>query len=313
MHSIIVKSARFLFKNLFLNQKAIGFYQYLFEHSSQPLANTLIRLQTQPNFDLLWITRLLNGQKVIIPVQRDNPRSWEFAHAYHWHDVGLRNIEYVLHNYFDIDAPFYDIGANFGVRSLLPLSMRRPCVLFEPNINLRSFTNNIFALNEYKNYIIENCCLFDKNETITFYLSENTYLSSLNRSHFDEKEFSKTIMVNTICLDDWCMSHPSQYPPKVIKIDVEGAEFEVLKGASGLLGEHAPVMMVEVINDPGKREDIYHFMDMFYYRIFSILNKTKTSLRRLNKQSFINCRETNNFLFVKDQILVERLSQFVDV
>lgn len=46
---------------------------------------------------------------------------------------------------------------------------------------------------------------------------------------------------------DWLLT---QFPaPDVLKIDVEGAEMEVLKGAAGLFEKHRPVVLIEVGED----------------------------------------------------------------
>ncbi|MHA1664401.1 MAG: FkbM family methyltransferase [Candidatus Njordarchaeales archaeon] len=41
-----------------------------------------------------------------------------------------------------------------------------------------------------------------------------------------------------------------------IKIDVEGAEFEVLKGLEKTLKKHRPVVIVEVLEDPSKLRNL---------------------------------------------------------
>ena len=71
-------------------------YERLYERSPHRIADLIVRLQTQPKFDLLWTTRLMNGRTVRIQVHAENPRSWEFAHAYHWHDVEIRDLEWAL-------------------------------------------------------------------------------------------------------------------------------------------------------------------------------------------------------------------------
>jgi len=52
-----------------------------------------------------------------------------------------------------------------------------------------------------------------------------------------------TISVPTTTLDDLALEHP---PPGLLKIDVEGAEYEVLRGADNLLSSHAPVVLFEL-------------------------------------------------------------------
>ena len=52
-----------------------------------------------------------------------------------------------------------------------------------------------------------------------------------------------TISVPTTTLDDLARDHP---PPQLVKIDVEGSELAVLRGADALLREYAPVVLFEL-------------------------------------------------------------------
>lgn len=58
-------------------------------------------------------------------------------------------------------------------------------------------------------------------------------------------------------------------PPDVVKIDVEGAELEVLKGAEGLLGGKRPVILAEV--DPKNSMVVAGFLKGLGYKIYTSL------------------------------------------
>jgi FkbM family methyltransferase len=55
-------------------------------------------------------------------------------------------------------------------------------------------------------------------------------------------------------------------PPEVIKIDVEGAELEVLRGATGLLGSKFPVVLCEV--GQASSREVTHLFKSMGYRIY---------------------------------------------
>ena len=63
---------------------------------------------------------------------------------------------------------------------------------------------------------------------------------SFNKRHYGV--VPRKIDVETIALDDFVRGRS---PPGVVKIDVEGAELRVAKGATKMLAEHRPVLFFE--------------------------------------------------------------------
>ena len=73
---------------------------------------------------------------------------------------------------------------------------------------------------------------------------ENAGYSGISQSlrRLPAKWSSHSITVNTARLDDML---PTDYEPKFIKIDVEGAELGVLRGARDVLGRYRPILFIE--------------------------------------------------------------------
>jgi len=275
-------------------------YERLFEASPQRLAEVMVRLQEQPKFDLTWTMRLMNGKKIRVPVRVDNPLSWDFALAYHWHDADIRDLEWAMLRKFAADRAdpiFIDIGANMGLRSLLPLSMGLHCILFEPNEELRDFTTKMFALNDFSGYELRNMCLGDRTGAARFYFSENPYMSSLDRDWVAGQGASREIEVPVTTLDDW-MSKRSDLSqkPSYIKIDVEGAELQVLNGARQYVERLRPPIICEIANKPDNRGQIWDYCYSLQYGIHSIRNSPGRLVEPIDRSSFIDRAEELNFL-----------------
>lgn len=69
----------------------------------------------------------------------------------------------------------------------------------------------------------------------------------------------------SVRLDDYI-----EKDPDLVKIDVEGAELNVLKGAEEILEKNRPVLIIEVHNGRimgGETEDIYRILDLYGYDI----------------------------------------------
>jgi hypothetical protein len=60
----------------------------------------------------------------------------------------------------------------------------------------------------------------------------------------------------SVTLDKFCLSHR---PPTLIKIDVEGGELEVLRGAREALVHHKPVLVIE-LHDEDRISAMYNFL-----------------------------------------------------
>jgi FkbM family methyltransferase len=300
MRQIIKSAFRSGLAVLLSSRAGTKLYERLFEASPYRVADLMVGLQTQPKFDLTWTTRLLNGKKVRIPVQADNPRSWEFAHAYHWHDVEIRDLEWAILRKFaadHIDPIFIDIGANMGLRSLLPLSLGLHCILFEPNHALREFTVKLFAGNDFRGYELYNICLADRTGTAKFYVSANSYMSSLDRQWLTDADVSREIELPVTTLDDWMSKRPDlSQKPSFIKIDVEGAELQVLKGARRYVERLRPPIICEIANKPDNRGPIWDYCYSLQYGIHSLGNLRRWHAEPLGRSIFIDRAEESNFL-----------------
>jgi FkbM family methyltransferase len=157
---------------------------------------------------------------------------------------GEEAIQSALESYLKPGSLFVDVGANFGLHSLLACHLvgEQGAVLsIEPvpgnlrllrrNLHLNGFTARTRIIP--KALVAEPCG--DLEMTIEPGLSPAATLSGRSGGH--------TVLVPTTSLDD-CLSREDRLPA-LVKIDVEGAEHEVLKGARNLL-DRGPTLLVEV-------------------------------------------------------------------
>jgi FkbM family methyltransferase len=111
-------------------------------------------------------------------------------------------------------------------------------VAFEPNAKSRIILEKNLLLNRYRQLVeIEPLALFDKTGSHSFFTRGIDAMSSLVRSGFGSNSNAADISeetVRTITLDDY-LDARKLTSPKWIKIDCEGAEVNVLKGANQAL------------------------------------------------------------------------------
>lgn len=137
-----------------------------------------------------------------------------------------------------------DIGGNVGQYAVLFSSLVGPSgrvISFEPDPAHRSVLVKNLELNGFRNQTrVEEFALSDLNGSHSFY-SRNDQMSSLVRSglgsNASEGDVSEYV-VKTTRLDDYLTQNELGFPDWV-KIDTEGAEINVLRGARELLRSSA--------------------------------------------------------------------------
>jgi FkbM family methyltransferase len=133
-----------------------------------------------------------------------------------------------------------DIGAHHGMYSLL---MAAKCgkngqvVAFEPDPYARRVLARNVDLNPtIQHPVVESCACSDTVGEITLFCGGGNALSSLARSAVESSlpEKPEEIQVPVVTLDSYLAGH-NLPEPRCVKIDAEGAEIRVLKGATKVL------------------------------------------------------------------------------
>lgn len=169
------------------------------------------------------------------------------------------------------DSTFVDIGANRGqvLREAVRLAPRGQHLAFEPIPGLAAALAGAFPQVECRQK-----ALGARAETATFCHFRNLDgWSGLRRSLqvSDERGDPEYIEVAVSTLD----AEIADLRPSVVKIDVEGAELDVIEGARGLLSEMGPVVIFEHVAQGAAlygtaSEAIWDAFDELGYRIASV-------------------------------------------
>lgn len=176
----------------------------------------------------------------------------------------------VLQELLQPDTTFVDVGANMGFLSLIA-SLTKPgikVIAFEPNPkNFRIFNENI-AANGFKNIHCELLALSDGVGTATLYLNGSDMSASLLPDFQDSfNPATDSIQTQTATLD--CYFERLGVPaPLVLKIDVEGHEVAMLRGARRVLGDYAPTVILEVLKPyPDEVNVLFKQLGYHFYQI----------------------------------------------
>ena len=100
----------------------------------------------------------------------------------------------------------------------------------------------------------------------TFTVMDATSMGKLANSPFqNDITASESITVDVVSLDRWCQKNGVAYPD-IMKIDVEGAEVLVLRGAKRILSEFGPTLFIEA-HSSRLVQQVVSFLESLNYRV----------------------------------------------
>ena len=161
-----------------------------------------------------------------------------------------------------------DIGANIGFFTLIMannVKKEGKVFSFEPELENYKLLEKNVKENNLENIILENKAVGNKNGNTEMYLASqenNIYSQSMHRI-FSSKIVSQNstpITIKIIKLDDFFEKLDLIKKIDLIKIDVEGAEFDVLKGMNKILDSNKDLKIImefslENLQDFGSKPD----------------------------------------------------------
>ena len=175
-----------------------------------------------------------------------------------------------------------DIGGNVGQYAVLFSALVAPSgnvITFEPDSNHRGVLHRNLQLNGFSDRVtVEGIALSDQNGTHVFFSRKNDQMCSLVRSGLGTNASSPDVkeqIVKTARLDDYLKMKELSFP-NWVKIDTEGAEVNVLRGARELLKSKA-IIICEL------HPYAWQEFDTSYEELLTIVRECKRSIRYLDE------------------------------
>ncbi len=176
------------------------------------------------------------------------------------------------------DAVIYDIGANLGLYSILLSRIagnggRVYC--FEANPVCLYFLQANLALNRVPQFEILPVAIFAAPAPIEFRINYRNLLVGIAGAITYMGKPGHVIDVAAAALDDLIETH-ALAPPDFIKMDIEGAEQEAVKGMRRTIVKHRPTFLMELHGRPAAQGTLagadwsgYQFHDSASGRVFT--------------------------------------------
>ena len=181
-----------------------------------------------------------------------------------------------------------DVGANSGCHTLVMASAvggSGKVVAFEPNPRMFNRLQANVKLNRLENVDLCPVALSDQSGIVTLHIPKdgdyNQGLGSIHSANLEEA--SDQINVPKISLDDWVDEH---YLSRIdlIKIDVEGHEMQVFKGAYQTLKKFKPILIFEFSERQWRNagvtaEQVEKLLGDLEYDLYVMRRNVTTSIR----------------------------------
>lgn len=170
---------------------------------------------------------------------------------------------------------FLDVGANTGIYSLLSkaVSPLREVHAFEPFQSVSVILRNNIALNKFAADIIAvDAAASSETGTADLFIPTQEHglvEMSASLSPDFKSEHSQRVGVRSIRLDDYCRQL-SLGRTAVMKIDVEGVEDRVFKGAREMITRDKPIIFCEIFPDARTWPEISTILESAGYLVASI-------------------------------------------
>ena len=248
--------------------------------------------------DATRITRTYTIGDAPILVEVGNPRELNRMRAYLGREPDT--VEWISH-YVQPGDVFYDVGANIGLYSIFAakrLEGRGKVYSFEPESqNYASLNRNVY-LNGLSDSIMTLCvAVSDACRIDTFYVhghlraGEAIHQFRQATDHLD-RPFSPVHRQGMfgISLDELCYSYDLDFPSH-IKVDVDGHEYAVVKGARRVLRDpRLQTVLLEITEKPDAAEEVRSMFAEFQGAGLSVVSTVLASPRMT---------ETHNILFAR--------------
>ena len=191
------------------------------------------------------------------------------------HGTSEKDTSVILSEQISPGMTVWDIGAHYGYFSLKAsclVGSRGQVLSFEPtpttfemlNLNTKNITN-------IKTF---NLAFFSQKTQLTFndYGENYSALNSLHEPRLKEDiKYEKRFLVDLVRADDFLSEN--SHPTKLIKMDCESSELEILKGMENILSVHKPHIVMEFGDLPNKNIPV-SLLDLTHWKI--ILDKSST-------------------------------------
>jgi len=242
------------------------------------------------------------GKRLLLPLTTERAwQEWDAAVATLGHDLEVKVTYANLLRSSRRPRMFFDVGANYGLHSLLFLAHGVPTISFEPNPACHGYLQRVSQLN-HLNCNIQAVALSDEEGCAELWFPErDTWMGTTDTAVRDSlaHEFPlRSIKVEQTTMDTFVAKHGIH--PDFIKIDTEGNEALVLRGSRETLRSFRPLVIFE--SWPAARNAVMATIEEAGYRIGLLPSREGSPVSVVDGRTFREHPGRNFIAFAAEQL-----------
>jgi len=149
---------------------------------------------------------------------------------------------------------FLDVGSNFGTHSVIFLVHHIPTISVEPNPSCKPFFDVLCAANAVTHELHQVALGTDLGSAELFFPSMEEWLGTIEPGQIASlQQTSSLVRISVLCISLDVLFQGRDEAIDLIKLDTEGSELGILKGASEVVRKHRPIIIFESLHGDARK------------------------------------------------------------
>jgi FkbM family methyltransferase len=211
-----------------------------------------------------------NGVKFLLDLEKD------VDYRFYLNEFEQENLNLYLSK-ISPGSVVFDVGANIGIYSLLASKKTGPTgkvISFEPATWAFHRLKKNIEINGFQNVTPIQKGVSDESKEMTFNICDDDAYNSLGNAPMQQTK--NTVIIQTVSIDAYVAANNLR-KIDVIKVDTEGAEYLVFKGAEKTLKTYRPILFFEFnpYTAPGfafDKLEAVRFLESLGYGLYEYIN-----------------------------------------
>jgi FkbM family methyltransferase len=191
----------------------------------------------------------------------------------------------LLFEYIKPGQTVLEAGANNGTETVLLsrlVGSTGKVIAFEPVKHIYQTLQLNLSINHCTNVLTEQMALGESDEQLYFNVLSEDFCNQGMASKYDEKSADAKVLVQQTSVDLW-LNKNNIRNIDFIKMDIQGAEIELLKGAQYIIQKSKPIIFTEATEDFLSIKKLFDALSELGYAVYFI--QPTSHLQRMSKDT----------------------------